>query len=54
MKTQRHWKVTIKERNNPNLLTPELIGWYDENDIVNFLGLKQPDVEWYRLEEIKS
>jgi len=53
MKTQRHWKITIKERNNPNLLTPELIGDYDEKDAVKHFGLNEQDVEWYRLEEIK-
>ena len=52
MKPRRHWKVTIKEKNNPNLLTPEMIGNYDENDVIAFLGLQNEDVEWYRLEDI--
>ena len=48
----RHWKCTIKEVNNPHLLKPELTGDYDEEGCVKFWGLKNSDVEWYKLEEI--
>lgn len=45
--------VTIKEVNNPNLLTPEY--WCGDEttraDVVNHFGLNEPDVEWYQIEE---
>ena len=50
----RHWRVTIKERFMINPLTTELHGNYDEQDVVEFYGLKQPDVEWYKMEELKD
>lgn len=52
----RHWKCTIKEKGNDKLLVPEYIGddYFDENACVRFWGLKNPDVEWYKLEEIKE
>ena len=28
--------------------------YFDENDCVKWWGLKNPDVEWYRLEEVKD
>ena len=49
----RHWKCTIKEVGNNHLLTPELTGDYDEKYCVKFWGLNEPDVEWYKLEEVK-
>jgi len=48
----RHWICEIKEKGNEQILVPELFGDYDENDCVKFLGLKNPDVEWYKLREV--
>lgn len=48
----RHWKVTIKEVAMKHSITTELHGYYDEDDVVDFYGLNQPDVEWYKMEEI--
>ena len=50
--TYRHWRVTIKETYMIEPLTTELHGNYDENDVVKHYGLKQKDVEWYKLEEL--
>ena len=52
----RHWICEIKEVGKPNTLKPEYIGddYFDENECVKFLGLKNPDVEWYKLEEVKD
>ena len=35
-------------------ITTELHGNYDEKDVVEFYGLKQDDVEWYKMEEVKK
>lgn len=45
--------VTIKEVNNPTLLTPEYWGsnTTTRKDIIEHFGLNEPDVEWYRIEE---
>ena len=48
----RHWKVTIKEVAMKHSITTELHGYYDEDDVMDFYGLEQPDVEWYKMEEI--
>lgn len=62
------WKVTIKEKGNKHLLTPEynLSNMFDhikdeslrECEIRKYLrefwGLDNPDVEWYKLERINS
>ena len=52
MKEYNHWRVTIKEKAMKHPITAELHGNYDENDVVDFYGLKQDDVEWYKMEEI--
>ena len=52
----RRWRCTIKEVGNDHLLTPELWGddYTDENACVKHWGLKESDVEWYKLEEITN
>ena len=54
MKEYNHWRVTIKEKAMKHPITTELHGNYDEKDVVEFYGLKQDDVEWYKMEEIKK
>ena len=46
----KHWKVTLKEKRG-SILTPELIGPYSYKDVIEFFGLKNDDVEWYKIEE---
>ena len=48
----RHWKVVIKEVCNPVLLTPELVGDYELEDVRKHFGLDEQDVEWYTITEI--
>lgn len=47
------WKATIKEVGNDHLLTPTYCGDVDRKFLIDFWGLKNPDVEWYRIEELK-
>lgn len=45
------YNVTIKEVGNPNLLHPSYTGAVDRDFIIDFFGLNEPDVEWYKIEE---
>lgn len=48
------WKVTIKEVGNPNPVVSE--NWNSNasrQDMVDFYGCKEPDVEWYNIEPIE-
>lgn len=45
------WNITIKEVGNPNTLHPSYTGDVDEKFLINFFGLNEPDVEWYKIEE---
>jgi len=50
------WQATIKEKGQPHPLKPTYTG--DSNDVtreflIDFWGLEEPDVEWYKLEQIK-
>ena len=46
------WKVTIKERAMQHTITSELHGPYNREDVIKHYGLDEPDVEWYKIEEI--
>lgn len=48
----RRYVVTIKEKENGNVLRPEYSGNVDEDFLIDFFGLNNPDVEWYKIEEI--
>lgn len=52
----RQWRCTIKEVGNDTPLVSEYLGddYVDEKFCVNWWGLKNADVEWYRLEEVKE
>lgn len=40
----------IKEKNNPSILEPSWIGEVNsKQQLVDFWGLKQDDIEWYKL-----
>lgn len=43
----------IKEVGKPNVLTPSLIGERKTRaELIEFWGLQEPDVEWYRLYQV--
>ena len=52
MNKYRHWRVTIKERAMSHPITTELHGCYDRQEVIKHFGLDEPDVEWYKVEEI--
>lgn len=49
---KRHWKIRVKERGSDHILTPEYIGYSDREEMIDFFGLENPDVEWYEIEEV--
>lgn len=46
------YNITVKEVGNPRLLHPSYTGDVDEQFIIQFFGLKDPDVEWYKIEKV--
>ena len=55
------WKATIKECGMESLLTPTysvpddgMHDHIDENFLVDFWGLNESDVEWYKLEKVST
>lgn len=48
----RHWKVSIKEVSGA-VLNTEMHGHYEIEDVREHFGCQEPDVLWYRIEEIK-
>ncbi|MEZ3466148.1 MULTISPECIES: hypothetical protein [Muribaculaceae] len=49
---KRHWKIKLRERSTGHILTPEYDGYLDRDGVIEFFGLENPDVEWYRIEEV--
>lgn len=48
----KHWKITIKETGRPKPIVTEHHGNLDEQGLIDFFGLTESDVEWYKIEEI--
>ena len=47
------YKITIKEVGNQNVLQTSYSGKeVTEEFLIEFFGLKNPDVEWYKIEKI--
>ena len=47
-----HWRVTIKEWNTPHEIESDNISHMTLEQIIGFYGLREPDVEYYRIEEV--
>ena len=52
MMPYRHFELTIKEKGGA-VLHPSYMGCVDEEFLVDFFGLNNPDVESYEITEIK-
>ncbi len=44
MTERRHFKIRAKERTTGQIVTPEYIGFETETEIIEFVGLEEPDV----------
>ena len=51
MTKQRHFKVTITETSGKVVKT-EIVGNYDREGVIKFYGLREPDVLYYKIEEV--
>jgi len=52
MKPYRYFELTTKEKGGA-VLHPSYAGCVDEDFLVDFFGLNNPDVESYKINEIK-
>ena len=43
------WKLQIKEKGKEHILTPELWSDRDKDYVIEFYGLNEPNVEWYKI-----
>lgn len=51
-KRRKHFKIRAKERPTGKIVTPEFIGYKTRDEIIEFFGLEEPDIEWYTITEI--
>lgn len=48
-----YYTITIKEKNKPRPLRTSYSGKeVTEEYLIEFFGLKEPDVEWYKIQRI--
>ena len=48
------YELEIKEFGNPNILRPSYIGKADIKYLIEFYGLNEPDVAWYKIYGVKN
>ena len=48
------YELEIKEFGNPNILRPSYIGNVDIKYLIEFYGLNESDVEWYKIYGVKN
>ncbi len=46
----KHYEITTKEVGREKPIKTTYIGDRDRRYIIDFFGLEQPDVEWYKIE----
>lgn len=49
-----HWRVTVKEWNTPHEIESDNISHMTREQIIDFYGLRELDVEYYRIEVVKD
>ena len=48
----KHYQITIKDAGLEKPIVTEYVGDIDRRKLVEFFGLKEPDVEWYQIKEL--
>lgn len=48
----KHYQITIKEVGLEKPIVTEYVGNIDRRKLIDFFGLKEPDVEWYQIKEL--
>ena len=51
MAPQIHYRIRAKERTTGRIVTPEYIGSKTRAQVIEFFGLKGPDIEWFEITE---
>lgn len=46
------WEITIKEVDKKEPFKTTHIGNLTKKEVVDFFGLEEPDVEWYKVEQV--
>lgn len=46
------YNVKIKEVGNDHIITTSYKGVADRQAVIDWFGLEEPDVEWYKIEEV--
>ena len=54
MKEIKTFEVVVKEKMNDNPIKTSYTGVCVEEDVINFYGLREPDVEWFTIKEITN
>lgn len=52
--TRKHFKIRAKERTTGQIVTPEYVGNKTREQVIEFFGLEEPDIERYEIEEISA
>ena len=50
----KHFKIITKEVGRERPIETEYIGDVDRAYLIKFFALREPDVEWFRIEEIQK
>lgn len=51
--TRKHFKIRAKERTTGQIVTPEYVGNKTREQVIEFFGLEEPDIEWYEISEVE-
>ena len=51
MAPQIHYRIRAKERTTGRIVTPEYIGSKTRDQVIEFFGLKEPDIERFEITE---
>ena len=50
----RHFKIITKEVGRTHPIETEYVGDVDRTYLIKFFGLRERDVEWFRIEELQK
>ena len=50
----KHFKITVKEVGVVNPVETEYHGYIDRKGLIDFFGLNNSDVEWYKIKEFTN
>jgi hypothetical protein len=54
MKEIKTFEVVVKEKLNDHPIKTSYTGVCEREDVIDFYGLREPDVEWFTVKEITN